>query len=135
MSVLQVAPETWLVCKVHSTVVALVGLVPCVQIEVVLQRGLLGKCLVAQRASKGLDSGVDAYVAGEVALLGKAFPADQTQELPVLLQVAHVALQVLEDSVTPPAQVRPLDQRAVRIVCQLVSRAVTVWQTCSGEAK
>lgn len=112
MNVLQVAPETWLVCKMHCTVVALMGLIPCVQIEVVLQRGLLGKCLVAQWASKRLDTSVDAYVPGQVTLLGKAFPTDQTQVLSVLLQVAHVALQVLVDSVTPPAQVWPLDQYA-----------------------
>lgn len=113
MNVLQVAPETWFLCKVHGTVVALMRLVPCVQVEVVLQRGLLGKCLVAQRASKRLDTGVDAYVVGEVAPLGKAFATDQTQVLSVRLQMAKIAFQVLEDSVTPPAQVRPMDQYAV----------------------
>lgn len=113
MNVLQVAPETLPLCKAHSTVVTLMRLIPCVQIEVVLQRGLLGKCLVAQRASKRLDTGVDAYVVGQATLLGEALPTDQTQVLPVLLQVAHIALQMLEDSVTPPAQVWPLDQYAV----------------------
>ncbi|KAA8584220.1 hypothetical protein FQN60_008005 [Etheostoma spectabile] len=52
-------------------------------IEVALQHGFLGKCLVAQRASKRLDASVVAYVAG---------------------QVTHIALQVLENSVTPPAK-------------------------------
>lgn len=50
MDVLEVAPEAWFVCEVDGAVVALVWLVPCVEVKVVLQRGLLGKSLVAKRA-------------------------------------------------------------------------------------
>lgn len=136
MNVLQVAPQADLVLEEHATVSALMGLIPCVQIEVVLQRSLLGKCLVAQRASERLDPGVRTYVADQVDPLGKTLPTDQTQVLSVRLQVAQVALQVLEDSVTPPAQVRPLTRCAVRAFLQLISRQTkALWQIFSRDGK
>lgn len=100
--------------------------IPSVYIEVVLQSGLLQKCLVTQWASEILDPSVDMDRSGQVTLQREAFLTQLTQVLPVFLQVAHIALQVLEDFVTPLTQKSPLDQYAACIFCQLISSKMTL---------
>lgn len=96
VNLFQVFAENWLMGKNHVAVVAAVWLIPAVQIQVILQRTLLGEGLTANFTLERLDASVDAHVSVQVALLREGFTTQQAHEQLVHLEVVGVVLQLAE---------------------------------------
>lgn len=71
----EVFAENWLMSEHHITVVAAVGLVPAVKVQVIQQRTLLSEGLAADFTLEGFDASVDAHVSVQVALLRESLAA------------------------------------------------------------
>lgn len=83
-----------LVFEVHVAAVALVGPVPAVDVEVILQRALGCEGLQAHHALEGPDPHVPPDVPVEILFLCKGFATLQAQEEFVHFQMSEIVLEV-----------------------------------------